>query len=120
PAPRPGRQIPPLKVPAMTLPRRRAQGPVVRGLPGRPAQEKNGGGFDKPFASATIWKAFKRRPPFRASSFFFDLHTHTRHSPDSRVAPADLVMMAQRAGLAGVALTDHNSMGGVRDAQEAA
>jgi len=51
---------------------------------------------------------------------FFDLHNHTRHSPDSRVAPADLVMMAQRAGLAGVAITDHNSMGGVRDAQEAA
>ncbi|TLZ73022.1 MAG: PHP domain-containing protein [Methanobacteriota archaeon] len=117
---RPARTIPRLTMTGMTIPRRRAQGPDVRGLPRRPAQEKNGGGFDKPFASATIWKAFKRRAPFRGSSMFFDLHNHTRHSPDSRVAPADLVMMAQRAGLAGVAITDHNSMGGVRDAQEAA
>ena len=49
-----------------------------------------------------------------------DLHNHTRYSPDSRVSPADLVTAAQRAGLAGVAITDHNSIAGVRDAQEAA
>src|SRR6266540_3391057 len=106
---RPARTIPRLTMTGMTIPRRRAQGPDVRGLPRRPAQEKNGGRFDKPFASATIWKAFKRRAPFRGSSMFFDLHNHTRHSPDSRVAPKELVALGQRAGLAGIAITDHNS-----------
>ncbi len=49
-----------------------------------------------------------------------DLHNHTRYSPDSRVSPADLVATARRAGLGGVAITDHNAVGGVREAQEAA
>ncbi|HEX9341945.1 MAG TPA: CehA/McbA family metallohydrolase [Thermoplasmata archaeon] len=49
-----------------------------------------------------------------------DLHNHTRHSPDSRVAPADLVATAQRVGLAGIAITDHNSIDGVREARDAA
>src|SRR6266511_4638460 len=116
---RPARTIPRLTMTGMTIPRRRAQGPDVRGLPRRPAQEKNGGRFDKPFASATIWKAFKRRAPFRGSSMFFDLHNHTRHSPDSRVAPKELVALGQRAGLAGIAITDHNSTSAIREATEA-
>ncbi len=49
-----------------------------------------------------------------------DLHNHTRYSPDSRVAPRDLVALAQKIGLQGIAITDHNAVGGVRDAQEAA
>ena len=49
-----------------------------------------------------------------------DLHNHTRYSPDSRVAPADLVRVAREAGLDGVAITDHNSVGGIREAEEAA
>ncbi len=50
----------------------------------------------------------------------FDLHNHTRFSPDSRVPPADLVAAAKRIGLGGLAITDHNAVGGVREAQEAA
>jgi predicted metal-dependent phosphoesterase TrpH len=49
-----------------------------------------------------------------------DLHNHTRHSPDSRVRPKDLVAVAKRAGLGGVAITDHNSISGIEEAQAAA
>jgi predicted metal-dependent phosphoesterase TrpH len=49
-----------------------------------------------------------------------DLHNHTRHSPDSRVRPADLVHRAQALGLDGIAITDHNSTAGVGSAMEAA
>lgn len=49
-----------------------------------------------------------------------DLHNHTRHSPDSRVSPADLVAAARRAGIDGLAITDHNAVAGVREAEEAA
>ena len=49
-----------------------------------------------------------------------DLHNHTRYSPDSRVAPADLVRVARKEGLDGVAITDHNAVGGIREAEEAA
>ncbi len=49
-----------------------------------------------------------------------DLHNHTRYSPDSRVPPAELVAVARRLGLGGVAITDHNAVRGIREAQEAA
>jgi predicted metal-dependent phosphoesterase TrpH len=49
-----------------------------------------------------------------------DLHNHTRYSPDSRVEPADLVRLARKAGLDGVAITDHNAVGGIREAEDAA
>ncbi len=49
-----------------------------------------------------------------------DLHNHTRHSPDSRVDPAALVHRARALGLDGIAITDHNSMAGVRTAIDAA
>ena len=49
-----------------------------------------------------------------------DLHNHTRYSPDSRVPPADLVAAAKRAGVDGLAITDHNAVGGVREAEDAA
>ena len=49
-----------------------------------------------------------------------DLHNHTTHSPDSRVRPADLVAAAKRAGVDGLAITDHNAVSGVREAEEAA
>jgi len=49
-----------------------------------------------------------------------DLHNHTRYSPDSRVAPGDLVRVARKAGLDGVAITDHNAVGGIQEAEEAA
>src|SRR2546422_9431938 len=49
-----------------------------------------------------------------------DLHNHTRYSPDSRVEPAALVELAQRVRLAGIAITDHNSVGGIAAAGQAA
>ena len=49
-----------------------------------------------------------------------DLHNHTSHSPDSRVRPADLVAAAMRAGIDGLAITDHNAVSGVKEAEEAA
>jgi predicted metal-dependent phosphoesterase TrpH len=49
-----------------------------------------------------------------------DLHNHTQYSPDSRVLPAHLVARAKAMGLSGVAITDHNAVGGVPAAEAAA
>jgi len=49
-----------------------------------------------------------------------DLHNHTRYSPDARVPPRELVGAATRAGLDGLAITDHNAVGGVAEALDAA
>ena len=49
-----------------------------------------------------------------------DLHNHTRYSPDSCVAPADLVALAQKIRLGGIAISDHNSVGGIHEAEAAA
>ena len=48
-----------------------------------------------------------------------DLHTHSTCS-DGTDTPAELVAAAQRAGLAGIALTDHDTFGGWEAANEAA
>lgn len=37
----------------------------------------------------------------------FDLHTHSRHSCDARSPMVDMVAAARKAGLAGMAITDH-------------
>ena len=50
----------------------------------------------------------------------FDLHLHTTYSPDGEITPADLVRTAVARGLQGIAITDHNSTGGVRPAREEA
>src|SRR5438552_10254437 len=49
-----------------------------------------------------------------------DLHNHTRYSPDSRVDPAALVELARKIRLAGIAITDHNSVGGIAAADQVA
>ena len=48
-----------------------------------------------------------------------DLHLHTTHS-DGAYSPAQLVELARRAGLAAVAVTDHDAIGGVALARAAA
>lgn len=48
-----------------------------------------------------------------------DLHIHTCHS-DGAYTPAQVVELAQRSGLAAVAITDHDTLAGVALAQEAA
>lgn len=46
-----------------------------------------------------------------------DLHTHTHHSPDATLAPAELVERALDAGLDRVAITDHNTLDGALEAR---
>jgi predicted metal-dependent phosphoesterase TrpH len=49
-----------------------------------------------------------------------DLHMHTSWSYDCTVPPADLVAHAEAAGLAAIAVTDHNALGGALEAAELA
>jgi predicted metal-dependent phosphoesterase TrpH len=48
-----------------------------------------------------------------------DLHVHTTHS-DGAYTPAQVVDLARRSGLAALAITDHDTLGGVSAAREAA
>jgi predicted metal-dependent phosphoesterase TrpH len=48
-----------------------------------------------------------------------DLHLHTTHS-DGTYTPAEVVDLAHRSGLAAIALTDHDTVSGVPEAQAAA
>src|SRR6266851_9441141 len=48
-----------------------------------------------------------------------DLHLHTTHS-DGTYTPAEVIDIARRSGLAAVAVTDHDTLAGVRVAQAAA
>jgi predicted metal-dependent phosphoesterase TrpH len=50
---------------------------------------------------------------------FVDLHCHSTAS-DGTYAPSDVVDLAVRSGLSGLALTDHDTIGGVTEAAEAA
>lgn len=45
----------------------------------------------------------------------FDLHTHTRAS-DGLLTPSELVAYARKKGLAGIAVTDHDSVDGLEEA----
>ena len=47
-----------------------------------------------------------------------DLHTHSYYS-DGTVSPAEIVRLAEDAGLSAVALTDHNTSQGLREFMEA-
>ncbi len=47
-----------------------------------------------------------------------DFHTHTYASPDSLAQPADLLRAMQRQGLDRIAITDHNTLRGARQANE--
>ncbi len=53
-----------------------------------------------------------------AGGGFVDLHMHSTASDGSR-APADVVRAAKRAGLAAIALTDHDSVAGLAEATAA-
>src|SRR5262245_1464649 len=48
-----------------------------------------------------------------------DLHVHTTHS-DGTYTPAQVVDLARRSGLAGVAITDHDTVSGIAEAHAAA
>lgn len=49
-----------------------------------------------------------------SSEVRLDLHTHSAHSPDSRLALDEIASNLPKAGLRGFALTDHNSVAGHR------
>lgn len=49
----------------------------------------------------------------------FDLHMHSRHSFDGVMAPAHIVRLARRRGLAGIAVSDHNTIAGGLEAAAA-
>lgn len=42
----------------------------------------------------------------------YDLHTHTKYSPDGFLEPKKVVETAIRRGLSGIAITDHNTIKG--------
>ena len=48
---------------------------------------------------------------------YIDLHTHSIMS-DGALSPAEVVRHAKAAGLSAVALSDHDSIDGVREAME--
>src|SRR5262249_32839732 len=54
----------------------------------------------------------------RAESQRADLHLHTTHS-DGRFTPAEVVRRAKERGLGAIAITDHDTCSGIREAQEA-
>jgi len=47
-----------------------------------------------------------------------DLHSHSRYSPDSKLDPIEMVKVAKKQGLDGIAITDHNAIEGARKARE--
>ena len=49
-----------------------------------------------------------------------DFHTHTWHSPDSEMSPEDLVDKTRNVGLDGIAVTNHNTMDGVKEVEKLA
>src|SRR5712692_364546 len=57
-------------------------------------------------------------PPRRRSTARVDLHCHSTAS-DGELPPAEVVELAQEAGLAAIALTDHDTIAGVADAARA-
>lgn len=44
----------------------------------------------------------------------FDLHIHSKYSGDSKVVPREIVKKAERIGLDGIAVMDHNTLKGYR------
>lgn len=54
-----------------------------------------------------------------SSSLLYDLHTHTTAS-DGRMTPVELVRSARKAGVAALAVTDHDTVAGLDEAEEEA
>jgi len=42
----------------------------------------------------------------------YDLHMHTNFSPDSKNKPASILRISKKAGLNGIAITDHHTIRG--------
>jgi predicted metal-dependent phosphoesterase TrpH len=50
----------------------------------------------------------------------YDLHTHSRYSDDGTLAPAEILAIAKKRGLSGLAVTDHGTIRGGAEAQKLA
>jgi predicted metal-dependent phosphoesterase TrpH len=48
----------------------------------------------------------------------FDLHIHSKYSFDGIMSPSQIVYLAKQRGLAGIAVTDHNTIAGGMEALE--
>ena len=49
---------------------------------------------------------------FKLSNMKYDFHTHSKYSADGYVEPKTMVKVAVKAGLSGIAVTDHNTIKG--------
>ena len=49
-----------------------------------------------------------------------DLHVHTEYSPDAFTSIKEAIYVAKKRGLDGIAITDHNTIAGVKEAQKIA
>jgi predicted metal-dependent phosphoesterase TrpH len=67
----------------------------------------------QPFTALCL--ACGRRP----KTGWFDLHIHTVHS-DGLYTPAQVIDLARRSGLGGIAITDHDTVAGIAEAERAA
>lgn len=56
----------------------------------------------------------------KPKSLRVDMHVHTDHSKDSRASPGEVVKRALELGLDAIAVTDHNTVSGAREAERAA
>ena len=48
----------------------------------------------------------------------YDFHIHSKYSADGFVSPQDIVRAASKAGLTGIAVTDHNTIKGALEAKK--
>jgi len=62
------------------------------------------------------WRRLRRR---EVPALEVDLHIHSMHSPDSMSKPVKIVGRARHLGLAAIAVTDHDSWSGCREARSA-
>ena len=52
--------------------------------------------------------------------FAFDFHIHSKYSYDSVLSPSQIIKMAKKVGLKGIAITDHNTIRGGMEAKRIA
>ena len=72
-------------------------------------------GWVRPDSADLPWGKVSRMDPT-----YIDLHMHSFYSDDGEFSPSELVAMCKASGIRILALSDHNSVGGVLEAQRAA
>ncbi|MCK7489358.1 MAG: PHP domain-containing protein [Anaerotruncus sp.] len=72
------------------------------------------GSFEAEFSKE--WEVNDELKSRSQSQGYADLHTHSTHS-DGHDRPSDVLLKAKAAGLAGLALTDHDTLAGIDEAK---